>query len=128
MIRAVCVAAAGCLVIQAAWCFAGPSNSVVSRTAPAGMGSGSVDQRAVGAQREISSHVAWSPLAFGIALGLLAAVAGSRPALAADLENGEAIFGANCAACHAGGNNSVVSEKKIKKEATRKVFVRRLQC
>merc|ERR1739836_212121 len=52
--------------------------------------------------------------------GLLAAVAGSRPVMAADLENGEAIFGANCAACHAGGNNSVVSEKKIKKEAIEK--------
>jgi len=120
MIRAVYAAAAGCLLIQAAWCFAGPSTRVVSHNAPAGTGSGSVDQRAVGAQREISSHVAWSPLALGIALGLLAAVAGSRPALAADLENGEAIFGANCAACHAGGNNSVVAEKKIKKEQLEK--------
>merc|ERR1712061_319123 len=60
---------------------------------------------------------AWSPLAFGAALGLLAAVFGGRPALAADLENGEGIFQANCAACHAGGNNSIVSEKKLKKEA-----------
>merc|ERR1712151_1381511 len=48
----------------------------------------------------------------------LAAVGGGRPALAeADLENGEAVFGGNCAACHAGGNNSVVPEKKLKKEA-----------
>merc|ERR1712193_136308 len=39
------------------------------------------------------------------------------PALAADIENGEQVFGANCAACHAGGNNSVVPEKKLKKEA-----------
>ena len=39
------------------------------------------------------------------------------PALAADAENGESIFLGNCAACHAGGNNSVVPEKKIKKEA-----------
>jgi len=37
--------------------------------------------------------------------------------MAADLENGEAIFGGNCAACHAGGNNSVQAEKKLKKEA-----------
>merc|ERR1712094_111082 len=29
----------------------------------------------------------------------------------------EAIFNGNCAACHAGGNNSVVAEKKLKKEA-----------
>merc|ERR1711972_813764 len=47
------------------------------------------------------------PLALGLALGLLAA----------DLENGEGIFSGNCAACHAGGNNTVVPEKKLKKEA-----------
>merc|ERR1712113_1270664 len=60
---------------------------------------------------------AWRPLAIGAALGLFAAVViGRAPAaLAADLENGEAIFNGNCAACHAGGNNSVVAEKKIKK-------------
>jgi len=63
---------------------------------------------------------AWNPLALGAALGLLAAVAGGRPALAADLENGESIFQGNCASCHAGGNNSVVPEKKIKKEAIEK--------
>merc|ERR1712118_177985 len=51
--------------------------------------------------------------------GLFAAVViGRAPAaLAADVENGEAIFNGNCAACHAGGNNSVVPEKKLKKEA-----------
>ena len=27
------------------------------------------------------------------------------------------VFTANCTACHAGGNNNVVPEKKIKKEA-----------
>merc|ERR1712187_49540 len=51
----------------------------------------------------------FSPLALGAAFGLLAAVVSSRPALAADLEN--------CAACHSGGNNSIATEKKIKKEA-----------
>merc|ERR1711976_545798 len=60
---------------------------------------------------------AFSPLAFGAALGLLAAVFGSRPALAVDIENGQGVFAANCAACHANGNNSIVAEKKIKKEA-----------
>ncbi|CAE7685124.1 petJ, partial [Symbiodinium sp. CCMP2456] len=59
----------------------------------------------------------WSPLAVGAALGLLIAVATGRPAFAADLENGEAIFNGNCTACHAGGNNSIVAEKKLKKEA-----------
>merc|ERR1712107_895153 len=52
--------------------------------------------------------------------GLLVAVAGGRPALAADLENGESVFGGNCTSCHAGGNNSVVPEKKLKKEAIEK--------
>merc|ERR1711924_479510 len=65
---------------------------------------------------------AWRPLAIGAALGLFAAVViGRAPAaLAADIENGEAIFNGNCAACHAGGNNSVVPEKKLKKEALQK--------
>ena len=37
--------------------------------------------------------------------------------MAADLENGESIFQGNCTACHAGGNNTAVAEKKLKKEA-----------
>jgi len=53
--------------------------------------------------------------AAGVALTLMAGVAGPGPALAADLENGETVFQANCASCHAGGNNSIVPEKKIKK-------------
>merc|ERR1712061_909550 len=63
------------------------------------------------------SRAAWSPVGFGVALGLLAAVLGARPAIAADLENGENVFLGNCAACHAGGNNSIVAEKKLRKEA-----------
>merc|ERR1712187_48724 len=51
------------------------------------------------------------------ALGILAAVTRAPAALAADLENGEGVFSGNCAACHAGGNNTVVPEKKLKKEA-----------
>merc|ERR1711956_162305 len=120
MIRALCVTALACFAVQAAKCFVAPSNPVVLQTAPSAVSGGSLDEAALDTQHEISSHVAWNPLALGLALGLLAAVAGSRPVMAADLENGEAIFGANCAACHAGGNNSVVAEKKIKKEAIEK--------
>merc|ERR1711965_552285 len=60
-----------------------------------------------------------NPLSFGVALGLILSVMTSRPpaAMAADLENGESIFQGNCTACHAGGNNTVVAEKKLKKEA-----------
>ena len=61
----------------------------------------------------------FNPLAFGMVLGLFVAVVGARApaALAADLDNGESTFAANCASCHAGGNNSVAPEKKLKKEA-----------
>jgi cytochrome c6 len=36
--------------------------------------------------------------------------------MAADIENGERIFSANCSACHAGGNNVIIPEKTLKKD------------
>merc|ERR1712019_194459 len=33
---------------------------------------------------------------------------------------GESVFNGNCTACHAGGNNTVSPEKKLKKEAIEK--------
>jgi cytochrome c6 len=41
----------------------------------------------------------------------------SNQGFAADIENGERIFNANCSACHAGGNNVIIPEKTLKKEA-----------
>nr|YP_010336532.1 cytochrome c553 [Rhodospora sordida]UNJ14938.1 cytochrome c553 [Rhodospora sordida] len=41
----------------------------------------------------------------------------SASALAVDIEHGEQIFSANCAACHSGGNNIIVPERTLKKEA-----------
>lgn len=41
----------------------------------------------------------------------------STASVAADIENGERIFSANCSACHAGGNNVIIPEKTLKKEA-----------
>lgn len=41
----------------------------------------------------------------------------SHPALAADVTNGGKIFGANCAACHMGGNNVIMANKTLKKDA-----------
>jgi len=35
---------------------------------------------------------------------------------AANIEAGEQIFNANCAACHAGGNNAIITEKTLKKD------------
>ena len=37
-----------------------------------------------------------------------------------DLANGENIFNANCAACHVGGNNVIMPEKTLKKDALEK--------
>jgi cytochrome c6 len=45
----------------------------------------------------------------------LFALAFPRPAFAADAAHGAQIFNANCAACHAGGRNLVVSTKTLQK-------------
>lgn len=47
----------------------------------------------------------------------LATVAFGRPALAADTANGAKVFSANCAACHMGGNNVIMANKTLKKDA-----------
>uniref|UniRef100_A0A7S2JAU1 Cytochrome c-553 n=1 Tax=Alexandrium andersonii TaxID=327968 RepID=A0A7S2JAU1_9DINO len=67
----------------------------------------------------------WRPLALGMALGLMVAVGTFRApaAVAADLNNGKEIFNNICAACHAAGNNLVVPEKQLKKEALDKYGV-----
>ena len=115
MSRFACVLASGSLALYGASCFVVPS-------APRGVPESSSPATAAQAWSSAESapaegSSAFNPLAFGAALGLLAAVVAGRPALAADLENGENVFSANCAACHSGGNNSVVAEKKLKKEA-----------
>jgi cytochrome c6 len=40
-----------------------------------------------------------------------------RPALAAEISNGAKIFESNCASCHIGGGNILITEKTLKKEA-----------
>ena len=40
----------------------------------------------------------------------------SSPALAADAAAGAGVFSANCAACHAGGKNTVNPQKTLQKE------------
>lgn len=44
----------------------------------------------------------------------------ASPAWAGDAASGAKIFGANCAACHAGGNNVVNGQKTLKKDALEK--------
>jgi cytochrome c6 len=51
-----------------------------------------------------------------LAVSFLTLVLG-RPALAADVAQGSKVFSANCAACHMGGNNVVMANKTLKKEA-----------
>lgn len=50
------------------------------------------------------------------------------PALAADAASGAKIFSANCAACHAGGNNVVNGVKTLKKEALDKYEMNSLEA
>jgi cytochrome c6 len=52
-----------------------------------------------------------------LVLSLAILLSFSSQVLAADIENGERIFTANCAACHAGGNNVIMPEKTLKKDA-----------
>lgn len=40
----------------------------------------------------------------------------STSGIAADIEHGEQIFTANCAACHAGGNNVIMPNKTLKQD------------
>merc|ERR1739845_54100 len=70
---------------------------------------------------ENTKPVSWNPLVFGMVLGLFAsAIVGQKPALASDVANGEGVFQASCASCHAAGGNSVAPEKKLTKEALQK--------
>uniref|UniRef100_A0A7S2HNY9 Cytochrome c-553 n=1 Tax=Helicotheca tamesis TaxID=374047 RepID=A0A7S2HNY9_9STRA len=50
-----------------------------------------------------------------VAAGLMAGVA--SPAFAGDVGAGEQVFNANCAACHAGGQNVIMPDKTLEKEA-----------
>ncbi|MEQ9549975.1 MAG: c-type cytochrome [Coleofasciculus sp. G3-WIS-01] len=62
--------------------------------------------------KKILSIILLAVAVFGLAF--------SRPALAADKVNGAQIFSANCNACHIGGNNIVMAQKTLKKDALEK--------
>ena len=51
-----------------------------------------------------------------------AALLVASPAFAGDFDAGEKVFNANCAACHAGGQNSVVADHTLEKAAIEKVI------
>nr|YP_009182518.1 cytochrome c553 [Undaria pinnatifida]AKG49943.1 cytochrome c553 [Undaria pinnatifida]UXC97014.1 cytochrome c553 [Undaria pinnatifida]UXC97152.1 cytochrome c553 [Undaria pinnatifida]UXC97290.1 cytochrome c553 [Undaria pinnatifida] len=54
---------------------------------------------------------------FGFFIACLALISFQNPAQALDISNGENIFTANCSACHAGGNNVIMIDKTLKKDA-----------
>lgn len=53
----------------------------------------------------------------------------TSPALAAgDTANGAKVFSANCTACHAGGNNVIMANKTLKKEALEKYSMNSIEA
>jgi len=61
---------------------------------------------------------------FGCAIAIFMTVS---PAWA-DPPNGEQLFGANCSACHIGGNNVIISHKTLRKEALEKYEMNSLEA
>ncbi|CAN0358516.1 unnamed protein product [Pylaiella littoralis] len=53
----------------------------------------------------------------GFFISCLTLISFYKPADAVDINNGETVFTANCSACHAGGNNVIMPEKTLKKDA-----------
>lgn len=53
----------------------------------------------------------------GFFISFLTLISFYNPAGAVDINNGESVFTANCSACHAGGNNVIMPEKTLKKDA-----------
>jgi cytochrome c6 len=58
----------------------------------------------------------------------IVAFAFGRPAFAGDAVAGKKVFSANCAACHAGGNNVVMAQKTLKKNALEKFKMNSLEA
>jgi cytochrome c6 len=64
---------------------------------------------------------AWLPRsATKVALATITAFALTMPVHAVDVDHGKALFQANCAGCHAGGQNLVSEKKTLQKEALEK--------
>ncbi len=54
---------------------------------------------------------------FGFFIACLTLINFSTSVEAVDIGNGKNVFTANCSACHAGGNNVIMPEKTLKKDA-----------
>jgi cytochrome c6 len=66
----------------------------------------------------------YSVVLVAIALSALLFVSSAQ---AADVANGAKIFNANCSACHVGGNNVIIANKTLKKEALEKYEMNSLE-
>lgn len=67
-------------------------------------------------------------LSIFLVLFAIAIFAVPSPVLAGDAANGAKIFSANCAACHAGGNNVINGAKTLKKDALAKYEMNSLEA
>nr|YP_005090031.1 cytochrome c553 [Fucus vesiculosus]CAX12411.1 cytochrome c553 [Fucus vesiculosus] len=54
---------------------------------------------------------------FGLFIPYLTLISFYTSVQAVDINHGENVFTANCSACHAGGNNVIMPEKTLKKDA-----------
>lgn len=64
-------------------------------------------------------QMSWFRFAIALFYSAIAIFMSISPAWAESL-NGEQLFGANCSACHIGGNNVIISHKTLRKEALEK--------
>eukprot|EP00548_Thalassiothrix_antarctica_P013406 CAMPEP_0194172700 /NCGR_PEP_ID=MMETSP0154-20130528/7147_1 /TAXON_ID=1049557 /ORGANISM="Thalassiothrix antarctica, Strain L6-D1" /LENGTH=135 /DNA_ID=CAMNT_0038885487 /DNA_START=147 /DNA_END=554 /DNA_ORIENTATION=- len=53
----------------------------------------------------------------GVVVASIGFAIATQPAMAGDIDAGETVFNANCAACHVGGQNLIRPEKTLEKEA-----------
>nr|YP_010471200.1 cytochrome c553 [Sargassum confusum]UVF63158.1 cytochrome c553 [Sargassum confusum] len=54
---------------------------------------------------------------FGLLIPYITMILFCTPVQATDINHGENVFTANCSACHTGGNNVIMPEKTLQKDA-----------
>ena len=94
------------LILAASSVLGGPQWAVEAKAVPTAFG-------APGVQRKGLVEVAKA----SAAAVAIASTIGVSPALAGDVGEGQKVFDANCAACHAGGQNVIAGEKTLEKAA-----------
>lgn len=69
----------------------------------------------------------WVAIAlFSVSIALFAP--GFTHSVLADNPNGQQVFNANCSACHIGGNNVIISNKTLKRDALEKYEMNSLEA